>query len=55
MRIVEKNEDVCLLNSVTTHTILHGKKYFSNLTLRKGNVHIISGLVKIIEDPGMPQ
>ena len=49
MRIVEKNKDVCLLNSATTHTILRSKEYFSNLTLCKANLHTISGLVKIIK------
>ena len=49
MKIIEKNEDVCLLNNATTHTILHGKEYFSNLTMRKVNVHTISGPIKIIE------
>ena len=49
MRIVEINEDVCLLDNAMTHSIFLGKEYFTNLTLRKANVHTISGHVKIIE------
>ena len=52
MRIVEINKDVYLLDSATTHTILHDKDYFSNLTLYKANVHTILGPVKIIERLG---
>ena len=47
--IYEKNEDDYLLNSVTIYSILRDKRYFSNLTLRKVNVHSISGPVMIIE------
>ena len=52
MRIVEINENACLLDSATTHSIFHGKKYFTNLTLRKENIHTISRPVKIIEGSG---
>ena len=52
MRIVEINEDVCLLDSVTTHSILRGKEYFTKLTLCKTNVHTILRPVKIIERLG---
>ena len=49
MKIIEKNEDVCLLDSVMMHTILRDKEYFSNLTLRKANVHTKLSHIKIIE------
>ena len=49
MKIIEKNDYVCLLVSETTHTILCGNKYFENLILLKTNVHTISSPVKIIE------
>ena len=52
MRMIEKNEDVCLLDITTTYTILNEKYYFSNLTLCKTNVHTISGPVEIIEGFG---
>ena len=49
MKIIEKNEDVCLLNNATKHTILRSKEYFSYLAWHKINVHTISGLIKIIK------
>ena len=49
MKIIENNEDVYLLSSATTYIIFCCKEYFSNLILRKSNVHTISGPVKIIE------
>ena len=52
MRLVEINEDVCLLDSATTHSILRGKEYFTNLTLCKANVLTISRPVKIIKRSG---
>ena len=52
MRIVEINEDVCLLDIAMTHSILCVKEYFTNLTLHKANVHTILGHVKIIEGSG---
>ena len=39
---------VCLIVE-TTHSILRDKEYFTNLTLRKANVHTISRPIKIIE------
>ena len=43
---IEKNEDVCLLDSATTHTILYGK-HFSRVLhcIRK-----MSTIVEIIDD-----
>ena len=38
-----------MLNSVTTHVILHDKQWFSNLTLHKANVYIISSIVELID------
>jgi len=50
---IEKNEDICLLDSATTHTILCGKHFFSNVTLRKANIQTISGPVNIIDGYGI--
>ena len=41
--------DACLVDCVTTHTILCDKKYFSNLTLVPFNIQTISGLVDLIK------
>ena len=41
--------DACLVDCTTTHTILHDKKYFSNLTLVPFNVQIISGPINLIK------
>ena len=49
---VEKNEDVCLLDSETIHTIINGKFFFSNLTLHKANVQTISSSIEIIDCSG---
>jgi len=43
------NEDICLADSATTHTILKDKKYFSYLVLQEANVSTISGSTKLIE------
>ena len=48
MTMIEKKEDVCLLDSATTHSILKDKNYFSTMTLRKANVHTIFGPVEMI-------
>jgi hypothetical protein len=45
-------EDICLIDSGTTHTILKDKKYFSYLKMEKTNVNIISGSVKLIKNFG---
>ena len=42
-------EDICLVDSATTHTILKNKKYFTNLKIMEATVTTISGNVKIIE------
>ena len=52
MTMIEKKEDVCLLDSATTHSILKDKNYFSTMTLRKANVHTISGPVEMIDGFG---
>ena len=52
MTMIEKKEDVCLLDSATTHSILRDKNYFSTMTLRKANVHTISGPVEMIDGSG---
>ena len=49
MTMIEKKEDVYLLDSAMTHSILKDKNYFSTMTLRKANVHIISGPVEMID------
>ena len=41
--------NVCLVDCATTHTILHDRKYFSNLTLSPFHVQTMSGLVDLIK------
>ena len=43
------NKDAYLVNCITIHTILHGKKYFSKLTLAKFNVNTKLGLFDLIQ------
>ena len=52
MHHTTSNVDTCLADCATTHTILHYKKLFSNLSLVKTNVNIISGPVDLIQDSG---
>lgn len=42
-------EDICGIDSGTTHAIFKDEKYFSTLLRRKANVTTISGNAKIIE------
>ena len=44
--------DACLVDCATTHTILHDKKYFSNLTLVPFNVQTISDPIDLIKGSG---
>ena len=41
-----------MLDSATTHSILKDKNYFSTMTLRKVNVHTISGPIEMIDGSG---
>jgi hypothetical protein len=43
------DEDLCLADSCTTHTILRDNKYFQNLILNKASVNTISNLSNLIE------
>ena len=45
-------KDTCLVDCATTHTILHDKKYFSNLTLVQSNINTILGPVDLIKGFG---
>ena len=49
---VAKEEDICLVDSATTHTILKNEKYFTSLNKYEGNVCTISGSIKLIEGSG---
>ena len=42
-------DDVCLVDCATTHTILRDKRYFLELTLIKENVSTISGTTNLVE------
>ena len=42
-------DDVCLIDCVTMHTILRDKRYFLKLTLIKANVSTISGTTNLVE------
>ena len=44
--------EICLADSVTTHTILRDQKYFSHITLVEANVNTISGLTDLIDGCG---
>ena len=46
------NEDICIIDSETTHTILKHKKYFSYLEMGEINVNTICGSAKLIESSG---
>ena len=45
-------DDVCLANYATTHTILRDKRYFLELTLIKANISTISGTTNLVEGSG---
>lgn len=45
-------EDLCLVDSATTNTILRNDKYFSSLVMQKANVQTISGSINLIEGSG---
>ena len=45
-------DDVCLADCATTHTILRDKRYFLELTLIKANVSTISGTTNLVEGFG---
>ena len=45
-------DDVCLADCVTTHTILWDKRYFLELTLIKVNVSTISSTTNLVEGSG---
>ena len=46
------SEDICLVDSGTTHTILRDNRYFKHLTKIKAYVNIISGSADLIEGSG---
>ena len=50
MQIYE--DDICLVDSRTTHTILKCQKFFSTLEFNKQNVSTIAGSAQIIEGSG---
>ena len=45
-------ENICIVDSGTTHTILKSKMHFSCLTLQDAVVHTVSGSAKLIEGSG---
>ena len=50
---IKMNEDdICLADCVTTHTILRDKRYFLKLTLIKANVSTISSTTNLVEGFG---
>jgi len=46
------DEDICLIDSATTYTILKSNKFFSCLVMREFNVSTISRTTNIIEGSG---
>ena len=47
-----KDEDICLIDSATTHTILKDRKYFSHIRNGRASVNTIAGNTRIIEGSG---
>ena len=45
-------ENICIIDSGTTHTILKSKMHFSYLTFQDADVHTISRHAKLIEGSG---
>ena len=45
-------DDICLADCATMHTILREKKYFLNLIVTNASVSIISGTLDLIEGSG---
>ena len=45
-------DDVCLIDCVTMHTIIQDKIYFLELILIKANVSTISGITNLVEGSG---
>ena len=50
--IVHKDEDICLIDSATTHTIRKDRKYFSHIRNGRASVNTIAGNTRIIEGSG---
>ena len=46
----QREKDICLIDSATSHTILKSKTYFFHLKLGTKSVNIISESVNLIED-----
>ncbi|GJZ88943.1 disease resistance CC-NBS-LRR class family protein [Tanacetum coccineum] len=51
-QLIIDDEDICLVDSATTHTILKKEIYFSRLNLQESNVNTISGSAKLIKGYG---
>ena len=43
------HEDICLTNSVTTHTILKDRRYFSQIKMGETYVTTISNSIRLIK------
>ena len=46
------DDEICLIDSATTHTILKHKGYFSQLNMGETNIHTICGSAKMSEGSG---
>ena len=49
---MNKNKDVLVVDSGSSHTILKDKRYFINLTLKNANISTIAGIASLIEGHG---
>ena len=45
-------EDICLADSATTHSIFNNEKYFAYISIGEANVNTITGSAKMIEGSG---
>jgi len=49
---LNNDDNICLIDSATTHTILKNVEYFSHIEMGKTSVHTISGSAQLIEGSG---
>nr|GFA00186.1 hypothetical protein [Tanacetum cinerariifolium] len=53
-QLIINDEDICLVDSATTHTILKKEKYLSRLNLQESNVNTVFGSAKLTKAANAP-